>query len=90
MDRQTLRKLHGLNDLTQEAIDATVVAIAQAHRAIARQPYALLEQVSVIAGPVQAIEHVQQGVTDGVYHAIRAVNRAVGSVVTQVLDRLEE
>jgi len=90
MNQQTLRKLHGLNDLTRETIDAMVVAIAKTHRDIARRPYALLEQVDVIAVPVQAIEHVQQAVTDGVYQAIRAVNYTVGSVVAHVLDRLEE
>jgi hypothetical protein len=89
MDRQTLRQIRGMQDLTQETIDAAVTAIAQAHRAIARQPYAILEKISLIAAPVRVIEHTQQTITDGVYSSIHAVNHIVGTVAIQVLDHLE-
>lgn len=89
MDQQSVRELRGVKDLTQETVDAAVVAIADAHRETARRCYAVLRRIPVIAGPVGGIEQVQQVITAGVYGSIRVVNAALGSVASHALDRLE-
>lgn len=89
MSRLSIQQIRGLKDLIQETIEAGINATEEVQQIIARQPYALLKQVAVIAKPVQAIEHVQEAVTGGVYHTIRSGNRIAGMLATQVLDGLE-
>jgi hypothetical protein len=89
MSRLSIQQIRGLKDLIQEAIEAGVNATEEVHQTIARQPYALLQHIAVIAVPVQAIEHVQTTVTSGVYHTILSVNRIAGMLTTQVLDGLD-
>jgi hypothetical protein len=87
MEPHVLRQMRGAVDLAQEAVAATVDAIAEAHLDIARTPYAVLERIPVIAQPAHAIEQVQRTITTGVYAAIRGVNRVVGSAAACVVDR---
>ena len=89
MKQLTVRQVRGMKDLTQDVLDATVVAVEEIHRDIARKPYAILAQVSIIAAPVRAIEQVQQAITDVAYHSIRAVNRLAGTCATKAFDQLE-
>ena len=89
MAKLSLLQLRGAKDLIQEAVEAGVTATEQLHLAIARKPYALLARVDVIAGPVQAVELIQQTITGGVYRAIRVANRMTGAIATQIIDRLD-
>ncbi|HEX9373835.1 MAG TPA: hypothetical protein VF897_22680 [Roseiflexaceae bacterium] len=90
MDSKTIRQLRGANDLLQDAVESGARAIGEAHQAVARRPYALLEQICVVAAPARAIERAQQTVTAGVYQSIRTINRIAGSLAAQGLDWLEE
>ncbi len=90
MSRLSIQQLRGLKDLIQDAVAAGVNITEETHQAIARQPYALLEKIPIIATPAHVIENVQQTVTSGVYQTIRAVNQVSGAFANQVLDRLEE
>lgn len=90
MAKMTIQQIRGLNDLIQDAVDAGVQETAQIHQAIARQPYALLEKIPVVAAPVRTIRRVQEAITDGVYQTIRTLNRTAGILATQVIDYLEE
>lgn len=87
MEQHVVLQLHGAKDLVQDAVEATVNAVAEAHRDIARTPYAVLGRIPVVAGPARAIEQVQVAITDGVYAAIHGVNRLAGSTATRLLDR---
>jgi hypothetical protein len=89
MEPLTMQRIRGAKVLMEETIEALVIAIAEAHQDIAHLPYAVLEQVEVIATPLRAIEQVQQGITIHVYQAIRAMNQIVGIAATQLLDQLE-
>ena len=89
MEHHVLRQLRGAKDLAQDAVAATVHAVAEAHHDIARVPYAVLGRIPVVGEPARAIEQVQQAITSSVYEAILAVNRLAGSAATCVLDRLE-
>jgi hypothetical protein len=89
MEQHVLRQIRGAKDLAQEAVAATVDAVAEAHLDIARVPYAVMERIPGIAEPAHAIGQVQHTVITGVYAAIREVNRMAGSAATCVLDRLE-
>lgn len=85
----TIGQLRGAVDLAQDAVEATVNAVAEAHQDIARVPYAVLSRIPVVAEPAQAIEQVQLAITSGVYDAIRGVNRLAGSAATCLLDWIE-
>ena len=90
MSPLSIQQLRGLKNLIQEAIAGGANEIEEVHRAIARQPFALLKKIGPIAMPVKAVECVQGAVTGCVYRSIHAVNQIAGTVATQVLDRLEE
>jgi hypothetical protein len=89
MAKLSMPQIRGAKDLIQEAVEAGITATEQMHLAIARKPYALLAKIDVIAGPVRAVELIQQTITGGVYRAIRIANRLTGAIATQVIDRLD-
>ncbi|MBC7500338.1 MAG: hypothetical protein H7315_07560 [Herminiimonas sp.] len=84
------RQIRGASELLQDAVDATVTATETVHQAIARKPYAILASFDAIAAPVRQVEQVQATITAGVYSAIRAVNKGVGTVATRVIDHLDQ
>ncbi len=90
MDRHTLKQVRGAKDLVQDAVEATVTAIAETHADIARVPYAALRWAGVCGSLVDGIEGFQATVTAGVYQAIRGANRLAGAAAGAALDRLEE
>lgn len=90
MSHLTLEQIRGVKDLIHDAVAAGVDVAEKTHVAIARQPYAILKQVGIIAAPVGLIEHVQMGITSGVYQSIRAVNWLVATVATGAIDMLEQ
>ncbi len=90
MSPLSITQLRGVKDLIHDTVSAGVDAIEETHQAIARQSFAVLEQIAVIATPARAIGHIQQTVTGGVYQGIRTINLIAGTVATQVLDKLEQ
>ncbi len=90
MGRETVRRIRGVKDLSEEAMDGLVVRIQDVHHGYARLPFAVLEQIPVVAGPAKGIEQVQREITDGVYGAIRVANRLVGRAASCLLDQMDE
>lgn len=88
MDEHTLRQLHGANDLLEATIAAAIPRIAAAHRSIARQPFAILERIPLIAAPARSIECIQRTITDAVYQTTLEVNAACGAAGRLVLQAL--
>lgn len=84
------RQLRGAKDLAQDAVAATVHAVAEAHQDIARVPYVVLAHIPVVAEPSKSIEQVQGWITAHVYNTILAVNQKAGAAVDRVLDCLEQ
>jgi len=89
MTELRVQQIRGAKDLIQDAVAAGITATEQVHRDIGRKPYALLAKINVIAGPVQAVERIQQTITGGVYRVIRIGNRLAGAIATQLIDRLD-
>jgi len=82
-------QLRGAVDLAQDAVEATVNAVAEAHQEIARVPYAVLGRIPVVAEPALAIEQIHLALTGSVYAAIHGVNRLTGSAANCLLDQVE-
>jgi hypothetical protein len=85
----TIRRLRGAADLVTDAIEAAATEAQRAHEAFARRPYAVLERIEPIAGPVKAIEGVHNLVMETAYGSVRVANAIVGAVVTTAIDRME-
>ena len=83
------KQLRGIKDLIQDAVDAGVDTTELVHLAIARKPYAMLEKIEAIAGPVHVVERVQNTITVGVYQSIRAINKLSATIATGILDHIE-
>ena len=65
------RKLLGLSNLLHDAIEKTSELVQGAQDSAARRTYAVLEQITPLAG---AVHHVQQAVTAAVHSSIRATS----------------
>jgi hypothetical protein len=89
MDKQTIRRLRGLNDVLADAVDVGVARTEQIHQSIARHPYAVLKRIGPVAAPVAAIEFVQTTITVSVYWTLRLATRVSGAAVAQVLEHLD-
>ena len=89
MARLTIEQMRGAKDLLQDAVEATVNVTAQAHRSLARRPYAVLVRIGAIAVPVRAVERIQSTITDAVYLAILSATRIGGAAASGVLDCVE-
>ncbi|HSY29018.1 MAG TPA: hypothetical protein VK832_16030 [Burkholderiaceae bacterium] len=83
------KQLRGIKDLIQDAVDAGVDATEQMHLVIARKPYAALEKIEALAGPVHVVERVQNTITVGVYQSIRAINKLSATIATGIIDHIE-
>lgn len=90
MSPLTLAQLKGLQELVQDVVSASVDAVEETHRAIARQPFAVLEWIPGVATPARLVEQAQDAVATGVYQSIRAVNHLAGAATAQALDWLEQ
>jgi len=90
MSRFSIQQAKGLKDLVQETVEAGTNATEQVHQSIAKQPYAVLKRIPLIAPPARIIEQCQHAVTSGIYQSIRVINRVSGTLATKALDRLEE
>jgi prephenate dehydratase len=88
MSPLSMEQIRGLNDLVQDGVTAGIDATERVHRAIARQPYALLEKIDAIAAPVQAIEQCQQALTDAVYATVRGVHGMTAGIADRLIERL--
>lgn len=88
MEERTIRRLRGAVALVTDGVEAAATEARRAHEVIARRPYAILERIGPIAGPVRAIESLQAAITDLAYGAVRAANAVAGAVVTSAIDRL--
>ncbi|MEO6324767.1 MAG: hypothetical protein ABIT01_18535, partial [Thermoanaerobaculia bacterium] len=84
----SVRHLKGLAQLTVEATEAVVNATERVHRSYARRPFAVLERVEAIAGPVRMVENAESMVAGSIYAAIRAMAGMSGIVAVHLLDRL--
>lgn len=90
MDQRTIRQLRGASDLVGETVAATVTLVAQTHRTMARQPYALLSQIPVIGRPARLIEQFQNSIMEQVYSSILSVNHLASTISTAACDHLEQ
>ncbi len=89
MDHETVKQMRGAKDLLQDGVDAAVTSIQKAQRGVVHRTYMIVAHVSHLDLPVQAIESVQQTITDSIYASIRLGAHAAGAAATLALDCLE-
>ena len=82
-------QIRGIADLLHEGVALAVDLTARTHRAIARQPFGVLERIPLLALPAAAINTMQHTITRSVYGTIHAVNNGAGAIATQALNALE-
>jgi hypothetical protein len=88
MEETTIRRLRGAVALVTDGVEAAATEAQRAHEAIARRPYAWLERIEPIAGPVRAIESVNFAFVETAYGSVRVFNAVAAAVVTTAIDRL--
>ena len=82
-------QIRGIADLLHDGVALAVNLTARTHRAIARQPFGVLERIPLLALPAVAINTIQHTITRSVYGTIHAVNNGAGAIATQALNALE-
>ncbi len=80
------KRWRGLKDLVQAAIDEGSRAVERVQLESAQRPFQLLQAIPSLAGPVQLIAAVHDGVVRGVHSGIRLGNRALGTALDVVLE----
>lgn len=90
MPHVPVREIEGAKDLLQDAVEASVIAVADVHIDLAQRTYDLLAQVPPLEAPVRAVERVHLGLTRGVYTTILAANWLVGALADEVIQRLAD
>jgi len=85
-----MTQLKALKDMVQEAIDKGATTVEEVHQMIASKPLEMLEQLIPDKTPAKEIEAFQKKTIGSVYDMIRAVNKAVGEIAGNLLDRIEK
>lgn len=80
------KRLLGLRALLEDAVEHGSAAVERVHRETADRTFAVLEAIPPVAGPARVVRDVHGVVLTGVYGSIRLVNRAVGAVLTTVIE----
>ena len=85
-----MSKLWSIKELVQSFIDKGATTVEEVHKAIADMPFDRLEKVEPIASRVKDIRKVHDETVGNVYDIIRFVNREVGKLAEEILDRADE
>lgn len=85
-----MRKLRGLAQLVQDAVDKSATAIEDVHLKVANEPLNLLKKIPPLTAVVTGIQKVLNLGIASVYEIIRTVNRETGNVVSGLLGRIGE
>ncbi|MCS6880778.1 MAG: hypothetical protein RMK84_11700 [Oscillochloridaceae bacterium] len=86
MEAETLRQLRGGVELAADAVDAATGAIAEAHKAIARQVYAPFGYLGPLGAPARIVEQIQMTITIQVYRSIQLTSRLVARGAVTLLE----
>ncbi len=90
MDRQTIQRIRGAQELGEDAFDALIDKVQEMHYTYSGIPFAVLERIPIVAVYAKGVDMAHQVIADGVYHSIRVVNHLIGSTAALVLDQMEE
>lgn len=80
------KRLLGLRALLQDVVEHGSAAVERVHRETADRTFTVLEAIPPVAGAAKVARGVHGAVLTGVYGSIRQVNRAVGVVLTTVIE----
>jgi hypothetical protein len=89
-EERTMQRWRGLAALVRTAVDEGSRAIERVHLDTARRPFAILEQVPLVAAPSKLVHVVHDAIVTTTYTGIRLVNGAVGKAAEVVIDQLDD
>ena len=84
-----MKKLKGLLDLVQAAIDKGATSVEEVQKAVANQPLNILEKIAPLKTPVKGIKEIQNQTIGGVYDIIRTINQEVNVIAKDLLAKVE-
>ena len=80
------KRLLGLRALLEDVVEHGSSAVERVHRETAERTFAVLAAIPPVAGPARVVHDVHDAALTGVYGSVRLVNRAVGAVLTVVIE----
>jgi hypothetical protein len=89
MSNSTVKQLRELHNWMQNAAEATVDVTEKLHLVAIRKPFAALEKIDAIAGPVHLLDRAQNAVSRSVFRSLRAVNAFGANLAGRVIDQIE-
>lgn len=87
MTQLSLPEIEGVKDLTQDAVQAGVTAIADVHIAMTQHTYDLLALAPPIAAPARAIGCFHLGLTHVIYTTIQAATWVASALADEAIRR---
>ncbi len=80
------KRLLGLRALVEDAVEHGSAAVERVQRDVAGRVFTVLEAIPPVAPTARVVRDVHGAVLAGVYGSVRLVNRAVGAVLTVVIE----
>ena len=87
--KNTIARIEAVKDLIQEAVDKGATSVEQIHRTIADLPLSALEQRGLLGEEGKSARKLVDSSIGAVYETIRAVNREVGDLASDLFEALE-
>lgn len=84
-----MKRWRGLKSLVVDAVEHGSRAVEKIQIETMKLPFALLEQVDPLKGPVQGVRVIHNTAVSGVHTMIRLVNSAASSALDVVIDVVE-
>jgi hypothetical protein len=84
------RRVRGLIALVGAAVENGASAVERVHRATARNTFAVLEQIPVIAAPATLVDEIFGAALTGAYGSVRLVTRIVQRTLDGVLAAVDD
>lgn len=81
-----IRQVQGALQLLQTGIDRASHRVEEMHLAIAKKPFGVLRMVPVVNLGAGLVEHLHDGITQGVHRAIRGSSEVLLSTAIKALD----
>ena len=82
-------RLMKLKDLVQDMVNKGATSVQEIHKSIADMPFDALEKFEPIEHRTKKIRKFHDNTVGGVYDIIRQVNREVGKLAKELIDKVE-
>lgn len=87
---KAIERMELLKDTVQEAVDNGATSVEQVHQYIAALPFETLEKLGFFEEHASNLKGKQADTIGIAYDAVRAINKQVGQIFTDIFGQIED